>query len=286
MRLAMSGQQFGEEEALENVLHTLKRFSVPWIELWTFNLIGGQGYQCGSANLQLTKEVLDKCGIGVACITNGGASYDETRNDPEKYIRAMKHTIDAARALGAKLVNCYAHNYAMLGSDSIRALVEVMEPIVRYAQRMGITIVLENEADDLSGTPEGMLEILAAVDSDAFKTTFDPANFFQANVEAFPFAYEILREHIAHVHVKNGCQFRPEVHQKLAEGGNFAPPNDGKHIYYPPVPDGAINIEGFLKRLKEDGYGGFCTLEPHVEGSMIMEYYDIETRYMIEKGIV
>jgi len=286
MRLAMSGQQFGEEEALENVSRTLKRFSVSWIELWTFNLIGGQEYQCGGANLQLTKEVLDECGIGVACITNGGASYDETRNDPEKYIRAMKHTINAARVLGAKLVNCYAHNYALLGSDSIKPLVEVMKPIVRYAQSMGITIVLENEADDLSGTPEGMLKILAAMDSDAFKTTFDPANYYQANVEAFPFAYEMLREHIAHVHVKNGCQFRSEVHQKLAKGGNFAPPNDSKHIYYPPLSDGAVNIEGFLKRLKEDGYEGFCTLEPHVEGSMIVEYYDSETRYMIDKGIV
>jgi len=285
MRLAMSGQQFGEKEALENVSRTLKGFSVSWIELWTFNLIGGQGYQCGSANLQLTKEVLDHYEIGVACITNGGASYDETRNDPEKYIRAMMHTIDAARVLGANLVNCYAHNYASLGSDSIEPLVEVMEPIVRYAQRIGITIVLENEADDLSGTPEGMLKILSAMDSDAFKTTFDPANYYQANVEAFPFAYEMLREHIAHVHVKNGCHFRPEVHDKLAKGGNFAPPNDDKHMYYPPVPDGAINIEGFLNRLKKDGYDGFCTLEPHVEGSMITDYYDIETRYMVDKGI-
>ena len=286
MRLAMSGQQFGEEEALENVLRTLKRFSVSWIELWTFNLIGGQGYQCDNANLQLTKEVLDKYGIGVACITNGGASYDETRNAPEKYITAMKHTIDAASVLGAKLVNCYAHNYASPGSNSIEPLVEVLEPIVCYARRTGITIVLENEADDLSGTPEGMLRILSAMDSDAFKTTFDPANYYQANIEGFPFAYEVLREHIAHVHVKNGRRFRPEVQEKPEKGGHFSPPNDDKHMVYAPVPDGAINIEGLLNRLKDDGYDGFCTLEPHVEGRMIMEYYDIETRYMIKKGVM
>jgi hypothetical protein len=79
IKLAISGQQLGGfGKSLREVLSVLKSFSVSWVELWTFNLVGGfQGRKCNEDDLKKTKEVLDEYGIGVACVTNGDAFAKE-----------------------------------------------------------------------------------------------------------------------------------------------------------------------------------------------------------------
>jgi len=287
IKLAISGQQLGGEKSLEEILSILNKISVSWIELWTFNIIGGfQGYRCKDEDLKRTREVLDNYGMGVACVTNGGAFSREMAQQPALYIQAMKETINVARELGASFVNCYAYYFALGQNTDIGRFIEVMRPIVKYAEDNCVTVVLENEAHDATGTPEGMLRILKALDSDHFKTNFDPTNYYHGNFEPFPYAYEVLREYIAYVHVKNGCRFILGVHPEYAKGTPFAPPNDPNNIFYTPIPDGAVNIEGFIDRLKRDRYGGFCTLEPHVKTvNKLMDYYSIDVAYMKKKGI-
>jgi sugar phosphate isomerase/epimerase len=288
IKLAVSGQQLGAfGKLLEEILSVLKSFSVSWVELWTFNLVGGfQGGKCSEEDLEETKELLRKYGIGAACVTNGGAFERVMVERPEKYIESIKETIRVAKELGASIVNCYVGPFAPTPDAEIKPFVETMKPIVRYAEEMGVTIALENEAHDASGTPEGMLRILKAVDSDSFKTNFDPTNYYQANVEPFPYAYELLKDYIAYIHLKNGCRFIPGVHPDYAKGVPFASPNDNVYIFYPPLPYGAVNVEGLIKRLKDDGYNGFCTLEPHVRTlDKLMEYYKIEIAYLKEKLI-
>jgi len=199
----------------------------------------------------------------------------------------MKETINVAKELGARLVNCYSGRFTERRHDAdISRLIKVMRLIVKYAEDNDVTVVLENEAHDASGTPEGMLRILEAVGSECFKTNFDGTNYYQANVEAFPYAYEKLKEYIAYVHVKNGCIFNPKVHPEEGKGGPFTPPNESTYIFYTPIPEGAVNNEGLITKLKKDGYNGFCTLEPHVRSfQKLMEYYKIEIQYMHEKGI-
>lgn len=271
---------------MDEILSVIKELSVSWIELWTFNLLGGfEGYQCKEEDLERTKEILESHGVGAACVTNGGAS--RLAEQPDQYISSMKETINVAKELGASFINCYSGRFTERRHDAdISRLVEVMRPIVEYAEDNCVTVVLENEAHDASGTPEGMLKILKALESDFFKTNFDATNYYQANVEPYPYAYDVLKEYVAYVHIKNGCVFNPAAHSKEARGGTFAPPKESNFIFYSPVTDGAVNIEGLLRSLKKDGYSGFCTLEPHVRSfEKLMEYYQIEIEYLHEKGI-
>jgi len=286
IKLAISGQQLGEEKSLEEILSILNNFSVSYIELWTFNLIGKfEGNRCKEEDLEQTKAVLKSHRLGVACVTNGGAYSKEMAQQPTRYIKSMKETINVAKEVGARFVNCYAYYFALGQNADIARFVKVMRPLVKYAEGKDVTIVLENEAHDASGTPEGLLRILKALESDRFKTNFDPTNYYHGNVEPFPYAYEVLKEHIAYVHVKNGCRFIQGLHPDYMKGTSFAPPNDSNYICYTPIPDGAVNIEGFLARLERDGYRGFCTLEPHVETDKLMDYYKIDVSYMKNKGI-
>jgi len=286
IRLAISGQQLGGfGKSLKEILSILKDLSISWIELWTFNLVGGfHDRKCSDEDLIMTRKLLDEYGISVACITNGDAFVEGVSEKPEAYIASMKETIRVAKELNSPFVNCYVYYFALGHYSNINPFVRIMKPIVDYAEKLGVTIVLENEAHDASGTPEGMLKILKALNSEFFKTNFDATNYYQANVEPFPYAYEVLKDYIAYIHLKNGCRFIPGVHPDYARGGPFAPPNESYRIFYPPLPYGAVNIEGLILRLKQDGYDGFCTLEPHVRTlDKLMEYYRVEVSYLKQR---
>jgi len=289
IKLAVSGQQLGGfGKSLREILSLLKSFSVSWIELWPFNLIGGfRGGKCSEEDLKRTRKILSEYNIGVACVTNGDAFVKEVVEQPDRYVESMKETIRVAKELNAPFVNCYVYYFALGHDADIKPFVKVMKPIVEYAEEMGVTIVLENEAHDASGTPEGMLKIIKALNSNNFKTNFDATNYYHANVEPFPYAYELLKDHIAYIHLKNGCRFIPGVHPDYAKGAPFAPPNTSIYIFYPPLPYGAVNVEGLITRLKDDGYKGFCTLEPHVHTlDKLMEYYKVEIAYLKQKNIM
>ena len=75
-----------------------------------------------------------------------------------------------------------------------------------------------------------------------FKAVFDFANFVQARQDTLE-AYELLKPYIAYIHVKDARW----------EDGSVVPAGFG---------DG--NVELILKRLKETGYGGYLSLEPHL----------------------
>ena len=49
--------------------------------------------------------------------------------------------------------------------------------------------------------------------------------------------------------------------------------------------DGAVNIDGLLRRLEKDGYTGFCTMEPHTTPEKCLDFYREETAYLRERGI-
>ena len=117
---------------------------------------------------------------------------------------------------------------------------------------------MENEAHDITQSPEGMKTIVEHMNSEYFKTNFDATNYYQAGYEGFPYAYEVLKEYIVHVHIKNGCFYHPEFgHEKQCRGG----------------------------RLEKDGYTGFCTMEPHTTPEKCLDFYREETAYLRERGI-
>ena len=77
---------------------------------------------------------------------------------------------------------------------------------------------------------------------DHFKAVFDPANFVQCGQDTIK-AWEMLKGHIAYVHVKDACR----------EDGHVVPSGQG---------DG--NVEKVLKNLFACGYQGYLSLEPHL----------------------
>jgi sugar phosphate isomerase/epimerase len=102
--------------------------------------------------------------------------------------------------------------------------------------------------------------MIAAVDQPRFGINFDADNFYNAGVEPFPYAYELLHGHIFQVHVKDSGRYIPAVHGNDCRVLHRA----GGNILCLPVGTGAVNWTGLIARFQRDGYRGPVSLEPHL----------------------
>ncbi len=291
MILGIAGYTLGKSHTLSQILSKFKRYEARWVEIWPWNLEGGDPGLTAwedrfeGRDVEKCEQVLNEYGIGVACVTFPAAFSKELVAKPEEYLKALEKAIDVAKALNSKFVNCYCYFFALGRDASIDQFVSLMKRAAKYAEEHNVTLLIENEAHDATATVSGMLKILEAVNSKAFKTTYDPVNYYQANEEGYPDAYERLKKYIAYVHVKGGCLYKPGVHSEKAKGGNLTGWPTNGFIYYPPTPESAVNTERVLTRLIEDNYFGVIMIEPHVTPDLADEYYAIETKYLRKRGV-
>ena len=50
------------------------------------------------------------------------------------------------------------------------------------------------------------------MDHPRFGVNFDADNFYNAGIEPFPYAYELLKGHVVQLHAKDSARYSPEVH--------------------------------------------------------------------------
>jgi sugar phosphate isomerase/epimerase len=185
---------------------------------------------------------------------------------PERYSVFLRRVAQYAPLLGLGLINTYLYSFAAAGTppqQAISAYARALEPVLRRAAELDFLVTLEPESFDVSGTVEGLLKIVGTIDHPCFRLTFDPCNLYQANEEAFPYAYEALRPHIGHVHLKNGSVFVERSHPSDERAFPFAPPHQDRIMRWGPFREGALNLSGLLLCLRRDGYQGEVVLEPH-----------------------
>lgn len=277
VRLALSAQLLARTHRLEEILDLLRSLGIDAVEIWPQNIPGDAtpepqaGYE--RTDVASARRILEASGMTAACVTLGGRAIQRCMVDgPGVGTDALKGAVDAAATLGARIVNCY------LAGIAPAVFVQAVQPAAEYAGSLGITIVLENEAHDDSGTALGVRAIIEAVGSPHFATLYDPCNYYQANEEPYPYAYEVLKHHVRYVHLKGGCRYQPDLRPADHRGGTLRGHED-RFIGYVALPDSAVNSEGVLRRLARDGYTGFITLEPHVPVEQALAFYQIEVPY-------
>jgi sugar phosphate isomerase/epimerase len=121
-----------------------------------------------------------------------------------------------------------------------------MKTLVKKAEEEGVVLLHENEKDIYGDTAERCLDILETCQSHNLRAALDPANFVQCGVKPYTEAFPLLKKHIEYVHIKDA----------LFEGGKVVSAGEG---------DG--EVRKVLRELKEKGYQGFMSLEPHLENA-------------------
>lgn len=128
--------------------------------------------------------------------------------------------------------------------DSYTDLVlEKLAGFAKVAEKHGVILIHENEKDIYGDIGRRCKVILDRLASPHFKAAFDFANFVQCGEDPAE-CWELLKEHVVYIHVKDAVHGNNE--NVLCGTG------DGK-------------IPQLLKQaIRQDGYEGFLTLEPHL----------------------
>jgi sugar phosphate isomerase/epimerase len=283
MKLAVNGQQLSRKYGLTEALDILTGFGVDAIELWPANIpmvkinpTSEDNERFEGRDVAGAAALISSRGFSVACVTLGfmAAPICFARGGASAYTEALIGAIDAAVTLKARLVNCYCVGIPLsLFREAIR-------PAAAYAAERGVVITLENEAHDESALPNSVAKICKEVDSVGFATQYDPCNYYHADIEPYPHAYEAVQAHVGYVHLKGGCRFDANKTSALYHRGSLMRESTRDHIGYVPLPEAAFPIEAIIRRLKRDGYSGFVSLEPHVPMEALLEFYAVEIPYL------
>ena len=281
MRLGVSGQLLSQTHALSEIVDILQSLDVDAIELWPRNVPGGDGpeeqQRYEQKDVAGTRRLLDERGMAVACVTLGFGILKKCEEAGAGY------GTEALQGRGRCRGNTWRSNRQLLpGRDHPELFVAAAQPAAEYAGSVGVTIVLENEAHDDSGPAAGVRAIVEAIGSPHFGTQYDPCNYYHANEEPYPAAYEQVKPYVRYVHLKGGCLYDPVARPRDKQGGTMRGSTD-RFIGYTSIPDGVVNADGILRRLAQDGYTGYVTLEPHVHAEEALDYYRIDVPYVQER---
>ena len=142
-------------------------------------------------------------------------------------------------------------------------MVGCVEELAGLALDYGVSLVMEEYDNELSpiATMEGVRRLLDGCPT--LSCAFDTGNFRFAN-QAVGDAYQLLRDRIGHVHLKDRSYT-----QRNGEGAKTA--LDGVNLYPAPVGGGDLPLEDILAQLKRDGYDGIYTIE-HYGANHALEY--------------
>jgi sugar phosphate isomerase/epimerase len=202
-------------------------------------------------------------------VSNLGQAPLEAENLPGQ-IETLHLLLERARAAGTTCIRTmgFAKIPGMSQRTQQERTVAWLREMARLAQGAGCTLMLENapDADQLTHSPSGCMEVLSAVDSDALKLLFDPANFFRVGHDPLG-ALTQLVAHVGEVHIK-------DLHQR-GDPTSFCLPGQG-----------AANIGQCLAVLSEAGFGGCLTLEPHMRHFESNHYSGFEEYVKAGKALV
>jgi sugar phosphate isomerase/epimerase len=121
-------------------------------------------------------------------------------------------------------------------------VIERMTRLTRLAEDRGVILLLENEKGIYGDTAARVADLIETVGSPTLRHAFDPANYVEVGQPVLE-AWERLRSHVAHFHVKDYI-------------GATA-----KHV---PAGQGDGRIPEILALAVAAGYSGFVVLEPHL----------------------
>ncbi len=216
-------------------------------------------------------------------VTISGLGYypnllEADRKNADRYIAHIKKVIDAAGRLGLENVNTFiGRDHLSSIEDNFRRFRKVWPGIVKYAEKRGVKIGIENcpmfftndewpGGKNLASSPAIWRRMFDEIPSDNFGLNYDPSHLVWQFMDYIRPIYE-FKERIFHVHIKDAKLMR----EKLNDVGILATPLS---FHSPKLPGlGDVDWGKFFSALTDIGYDGAACVEVEdrsYEGSLQM----------------
>jgi len=214
--------------------------------------------------LLMIKALVKQYNVRVPCITRhnfvGLPVMTTTPEDEayQKHFESLKRCIHIAKELGSDLVRVMSCRKEMIifgynGADQWVAstgawdkLLKLMEAPVKLAEDEGITLAVETGNNAMITSGYLARKLIDDLGTKHLKVIWDIPNTLYCTDIPFPDAYEEIRNHIGHIHIKD-C--KTDIAKATVQ---FCPLGQG---------DMAPYLEDIAEALKKDDYQGVISLE-------------------------
>jgi sugar phosphate isomerase/epimerase len=226
---------------LDAQLDVLQSLHITHLELrgvWNKNVLA-----LDDREIKTVKTELARRGIKVSAIASpiGKIKIDDPFGP---HLKDFRRAIDIAEYLDCPYIRIFSFFVPEGEADAYRPQVmDRLAALLDEAEGHAVTLLHENERHIYGDIPRRCLDLLEGLDSPQLRMTFDPANFVLCGVRPFSDGYELLKDYIAYLHIKDARMAEQEV----------APAGEG---------DG--QLPELFRALVGKGYDGFASLEPHL----------------------
>lgn len=240
-KIELSGFADEINPQLDEQIRVLKKLGMHYVEMRGANGKGLVEYPLDE--VEKIKEQLDENDIHLSSVGSPIGKIQIT-DGFEEHFELFCHTVNIAHVMEVPYIRMFSF-FMPEGEDPEKYRDEVFRRVGRmadYAAKHNVILLHENEKEIYGDVADRCRKLMEEFYSDHFKAVFDFANFVQCHQDTKE-AYEMLKPYIEYVHVKDAEW----------ESGQVVPAGHG---------DG--NVKEILKMLKESGYEGFLSLEPHL----------------------
>ncbi|MCL2518370.1 MAG: sugar phosphate isomerase/epimerase [Oscillospiraceae bacterium] len=206
------------------------------------------------------KQKLDGNGIKVSAV--GSPIGKIGINAPfEPHLELLKHIIELANILSCDRIRMFSF-FIPKGENADDYRSEVMDKLGKMldiAKASNVILCHENESVIYGDTALRCLDIQKEFDGE-IKLVFDHANFIHCGEEPYPYAFDMLKDYIYYMHIKD-CN----VEKIMAPAGM-----------------GIGRIPETIESLKAYDHKYFLTIEPHLQIFKGLEKLDSSNQVLIE----
>ncbi|WP_040165872.1 sugar phosphate isomerase/epimerase family protein [Microbacterium gorillae] len=208
---------------------------------------GGNIVELDDAQLAELAEVLRDADMKVSAIASPIGKTDLSA-PLEIELARLDRALIAAERLGTRYVRIFSfwQNEATAPADMRDDVLAASREFARRAEAAGIVLLHENEKNIYGDIPERVHDLVTSVDSPAYRLAWDNANFVQVGVSPFTDGWGLLGEYVDYLQVKDA---------RLSDG-TVVPAGAG---------DG--ELAETIAALRDRGFDGFASLEPHLAAS-------------------
>ena len=240
MRPIISGFSDEIDQNFERQLDVASACGVKAIEIRGVNGRNIQTYTTQEA--ESLKEKLDARGMFVSSIGSPIGKINIT-DDFAPHFEQFQNVVALCKTLGSRYIRMFSFFVPEGQADAWEdEVMRRLEKLADYARRQNVVLLHENEKGIYGDIAPRCVRIMERLYSGHFQAVFDFANFVQCGQDTLE-AYERMKPYIAYIHIKDARN----------GSGQVTPAGWG---------DG--NVKEILGKLKESGYAGFLSLEPHL----------------------
>ena len=221
------------------LLRTLGMSHLEFRSAWGTNVLDLDREQLARA-----RQIFSTHGLRVSSIGSpvGKIFIDE---DFDTHLDRARHAVGVAHQFGARYIRIFSF-FIRNGEnpdDHRDEVLRRMSALAEVAEEGDVILLHENEKEIYGDIPRRCVDILEAVGSPNLRAAWDAANFVQVGVRPHTEGFAAIRPYLDYVQIKDA----------LLATGEVVPAGRG---------DGEV-VET-IRALRQDGYDGFFSLEPHL----------------------